>query len=645
MTRGLCLAVGCMAALLLVSAALAAPPPPQPSPSAPAIEAPRDIPYPGAIRLAVDATDLAHAIFAVHETLPVAAPGPITLLYPQWIPGHHAPRGPIDMLGGLVITANGQKLEWRRDPVNVYAFHVDVPAGVGALDLDFQFLSPVSPREGRVMMTPDMLNVQWDTVALYPAGYFSRQITVQPSLKLPVGFTAATALETASTDAGIINYKPTDFETLVDSPLIAGRYFKRFDLDPGGPARVSLDVVADTARQLEAKPEQIEAHRALVKQAAKLFASRHYDHYDFLFSMSEQLGGIGLEHQQSSEDGVMGSYFTHWDANAAVRGILPHEYTHSWNGKFRRPAGLWTANLDQPMRGGLLWVYEGQTQYWGVVLAARSGLVGKADTLDTLAMTAATYDARVGRTWRALEDTTADPVVTARRPLPWLSWQRNEDYYWEGLLVWMDADTLIRDLSHGRKSLDDFAKAFFGVDSGSHQVETYGFDDVVAVLNTVQSYDWAGFLHSRVDGHGPGAPLDGLARGGYRLAFDSTESDYLKGLASLHHATDLTFSIGLTLSSDGTIAQVQWDGPAFKAGLAEGGQIVAVNGSAYNAQDLKDAITAATASGAAPIALLIKAKDQYRTVSVGYHGGLRYPHLERIAGTPARLDDVLAPRK
>jgi len=617
---------------------------PQPAEPAPAIAPPRDTPYPGVLKLVVDATDLPHAIFKVHETVPVQGPGPITLLYPKWLPGNHSPTGPIDKLSGLMIAGNGQRIEWRRDPVDVYAFHVDVPAGVSVLDIDFQFLSPVSGREGRIVMTPAMLNVEWNTVALYPAGYFSRQVKIEPSVTLPAGFKLATALETASTTGDTTTFKTTTFNTLVDSPLIAGRNFHSFDLDPGGPARVSLDVITDRPEQLEATPEQIAIHKALVQQAYKLFASHHYDHYDFLLSLSDKMGGAGLEHHQSSEDGTTPKYFTDWDKTAAARDLLSHEYTHSWNGKFRRPADLWTPSFNVPMRDSLLWVYEGQTQYWGFVLAARSGLLTKAQALDAIAATAATYDHRVGRGWRPLEDTTNDPIITMRRPLSWLSWQRSEDYYSEGELVWLDVDTLIRQLSGGKRSLDDFAKAFFGVNNGSFVTDTYTFDEVVSTLNSVQPHDWAGFFHQRLQGHGPGAPLDGLARGGYRLTYTDGQSEYLKSAEAHRKNTDLSFSIGLTIGKDGALTEVIWEGPAFKAGLTEGTQIVAVNGDAYSADALKDAIKNAK-TGAAPIELLVKDNDQYRTVRVDYHDGLRYPHLERTAAGPATLDDILEPRK
>ncbi len=627
-----------------VAGAQTPPDQPQPAPPARPIAEPHDLPYPGTLRLAVDATDLPHAIFAVHETLPVSGAGPLTLLYPKWLPGNHSPTGPIDKLAGLMITAAGKPIAWKRDPVDVYAFHLDVPAGVSSLDLDFQFLSPVSTREGRVMMTPDMLSLEWNTVALYPAGYFSRQVQVEASVKLPDGFTQASALEIASVSGPITRFQATSFETLVDSPLIAGRNFKSIDLDPGGPVRVSLNVIADRPENLIVRPDQIAAHRALVQQAYRLYGSHHYGHYDFLFSLSDKLGGIGVEHHQSSENGVDPKYFNDWDNSPAGRDLLAHEYTHSWNGKFRRPADLWTPSFNVPMRGSLLWVYEGQTQYWGFVLAARSGLLTRQQTLDAIAATAATYDSRVGREWRALEDTTNDPVIAMRRPLSWLSWQRSEDYYSEGQLIWLDVDTLIRQLSGGKRSLDDFAKSFFGVGDGSFVVDTYSFDDLVAALNAVQPNDWSGFLHARLDGHGPGAPLDGLARGGYRLIYTDTPTEYLKSVEARRKNTDLSFSLGMVIGKDAILTDVTWDGPTFKAGLTEGTQIVAVNGETYAADDLKQAIRLAK-GGTTPIELLVKDKDTFRTVRIDYHDGLRYPRLEHLAGPLSSLDEILKPLK
>jgi predicted metalloprotease with PDZ domain len=635
-----------LAALLLLSVAGGAlaqtSPIPQPLPMPAEIAAPKDVPYRGTIALSVDATDTDRHIMRVRETIPVSGPGPMTLLYPRWLPGYHAPVGRIDQLAGLVIRANGQRLDWTRDTVEGYAFHIDVPRSVTALEIEFQCVTSVDVAEGRIVMTPEIVDLEWQSVALYPAGHFTRQIMVEPSVKLPEGWQFATALDTASANGGVAAFKATSFETLVDSPLYAGRYLKRFDLDPSGPVPVRLNVVADRADELDAKPEYIEAHRALVAQAYKLFGAHHYDHYDFLLSLTNRAGGgLGLEHHRSSENSTVPNYFAEWDKNADTRDLLAHEYTHSWNGKFRRPADLWTANFNVPMRDSLLWVYEGQTQYWGYVLAARSGLFTKQQALDAIAATAAAYDNRRGRDWRPLQDTTNDPILADRRPLPWRSWQRSEDYYSEGELIWLDADTLIREMSHDTKSLDDFARAFFGIDNGSYVPATYSFEDVAKTLSSVQSHDWAKFLRSRLDGFAAGAPLDGLKRGGYTLAYTDAPSDFFKASETRRRITDLTYSLGLTVGNEARLTDVQWEGPAFQAGLTVGTQIVAVNGTAYDGDRLKDVVKRSKES-ADPIELIVKNGDRYRTLRIDYHGGLRYPHLERDPSTPARLDAILA---
>ncbi len=617
-------------------------PPPQPLPYPATIAEPRDVAAPGVVKLAVDATDLDHRIFRVRESVP-ARPGPMTLLYPQWLPGNHSPTGPIDALAGLVISAGGQRLEWTRDPVQMYAFHVDVPAGATQLDLEFQYLSPVETKEGRVVMTPAMLNLQWNAVLLYPAGYFARRIPFSPSVKLPAGWKFATALDGATTTGDVTSFAQVDLDTLVDSPMYAGINYKRIDLDPSGATQVHLNVFADKPEQLEAKPEQIKAHVDLVKQAYRLHGAHHYDHYDFLLALSDKLSGIGLEHHRSSENGYDPGYFTEWDKTGAGRDLLSHEYTHSWDGKFRRPADLWTPNFNVPMRDSLLWVYEGQTQFWGEVLAARSGLWTKAQALDALAEDAASLDVQPGRAWRAMQDTTNGPILSQRRPLAWRDWQRSEDYYVEGLLIWFDADTLIREKSGGKRSLDDFAHAFYGVDNGSYTPLTYTFDDVVATLNKVEPYDWAGFLRTRLDGHGPGAPLDWVKRSGYRLVYDDKPGDFQKESEG-KRGTSLYYSLGLTLGKDGAISGVRWDGPAFKAGVTAGWQVMAVNNTAYSADAIKDAVKAAKGT-TAPIELILKYGDAFKTVRVDYHDGLRYPHLVKEAAGPSSLDAILAPRK
>lgn len=636
------------AALLLASAApLAAQPSagPQPLPMPAAIPEPRDVAYPGVLKLEVDATDVERRIFRIRQTIPLAGDGPVTLLYPQWAPGGHSPRNPLLNVAGLVVRAGGQPVSWRRDPVQVFAFHVAPPPGAKTLDVEFQYVSATAADQGRVVMTPEMLNAQWLSLAMYPAGYFTRRIQVDASIRLPEGWGYGTALETAAVEGGLVRFKTVDFDTLVDSPMFAGRYFQRHDLDTSGKSPVRLNIVADRPELLAAKPEQIEAHRELVRQADKLFGARHFDHYDFLLALTERMGGIGLEHQRSSENGTTPQYFTEWGKNAPARNLLPHEYAHSWNGKYRRPADLWTPNYNTPMRDSLLWVYEGQDQYWGFVLGVRSGLVTKQQTLDALAMTAATFtEGRPGRNWRSVEDTTNDPIIASRRPIPWTSWQRSEDYYSEGQLVWLDVDTLIRERSGGKKSLDDFARAFFGVNDGDwKQPLTYTFDDVVRTLNDVLPYDWATFLDRRFRHVSPAFPLEGVTRGGYRLVYTDTPTDYWKDSEAARKQTDLTYSLGLVLNREARITAVLWDSPAFKAGLTVGDQILAVDGIAYDTERLKEAITAAK-TGKAPITLIVRDGDHFRVTPIAYDGGLRYPRLERIAGAPDRLGEIYKAR-
>ena len=380
----------------------------------------------------------------------------------------------------------------------------------------------------------------------------------------------------------------------------------------------------------------------MVRQARTLFGSSHFDHYDFLFALTDEMGGIGLEHHRSSEDSSAPKYFTDWASLADERDLLPHEFTHSWNGKFRRPADLWTPDYRTPMQNSLLWVYEGQTQFWGEVLAARSGLWSKDDALGAFAATAASYHIQPGRRWRPLIDTTNEPMISERRPEPWRSWQRPEDYYSEGLLIWLDADSLIRARTNGAKSLDDFAKAFFGIRDRDVGELTYTFDDIVKALNDVLPSDWATFLSERVNDVRPAPPLDWIQRSGYRLVFTDTPTDWSKNAETARKNTDLTYSIGMVISDKGDVTSVLWDGPAFQAGFSVGVSIVAVDGVAYDADKLKQAIRAA-AGGRQPIHLLVKDGSRYRDLAVAWNGGLRYPRLERTGG-PGTLDALLAPK-
>ena len=631
------------AALLLLSSAvpaLAANSRPQPVPFPDTIAAPQDKPYPGLLKVRVDATDTDHGIMDVRETIPVAAPGPMTLLLPKWIPGEHGPSGVASKVAGIAVSANGKLLAWTRDTVDVFAIHVDVPRNVAKIEIAFKYLTPTADNQGRIVMTPVMETVEFKGASFYPAGYFTRGIQVEPTVTFPTGWQTASALRATSTQGSTVTYGAVDYDTLIDSPIIAGKYMRRDDLGHS----VMLDTIADRPSQLVVAPDVLQAHKNLVDQAVKLFGARHFDHYDFLFSLSGRMGGEGLEHHRSSENGVDGDYFVDWKGSLLDHNLLPHEFTHSWDGKFRRPADLWTPNYNVPMRDSLMWVYEGQTQFWGYVLEARSGLATKQQILDAYASIAANLDTLPGRKWRALQDTTNDPIIAARRPAPWRSYQRSEDYYNEGLLIWMEADAVIREGTKGQKGLDDFARAFFGVNDGDWGELTYTFDDVVRTLNGVMPYDWAGFLHARVDHATEHAPLAGFEKSGYKLVYTDKPSSFTEAAQKARKTQDLTYSLGLSTGKEARISAVQWDGPAFKAGLTVGEQILAVNGATYSDEIVKEAVTAAK-GGSAPIRLTIKDADRVVEVDVKWNGGLKYPHFEKAAGAAdGALDRLLAAR-
>ena len=623
-------------AALLVTPATAQNSKPVAQPIADTIPAARDIAYPGTMRLMVDATDTNQNIFRVRQVIPVATAGPMTLLYPKWLPGTHAPRGQIEKLVGLTISAGGKPVRWVRDPVDVHAFHVDVPQGARELNVAFQFVSATQEDQGRIVVTPAMMNLQWQSVSLYPAGYYVRNIPVQASVTWPAGWQAATALRPASASGATVTYQTTDYDTLVDSPVFAGRHFKSVALSP----KVTLNIVADEADDLATTPAQIEAHKKLVTEARALFGSEQYDHYDFLLALTKEMGAIGLEHHRSSENGVGREYFTDWNKGPGRRNLLPHELAHSWNGKYRRPKGLWTPDFRTPMQDNLLWVYEGQTQFWGYVLGARSGLYSGEQTLDTLAAIAAALDQRVGRTWRPLEDTTHDPIIAARKPKGWTSWQRAEDYYNEGLLIWLEVDGLLRELTKGRRSMDDFARAFFGGRDGDWGVSTYEFADIVATLDGIAPYDWATFLRQRLGATSSEAPKQGFAKGGYRLVYTAEPNSTVRDIEDRTGVVDLSFGPGLTLSRSGVVDGVVWDSPAFNAGLAVGMTVVAVNGTSYSPERIKRAISD-NKGGKSPIALLVRSGDKYRNINLDYSGGLVYPHLQKIGEGEGGIDLLL----
>ena len=631
-------------ALPLALCATAAFAEPRPAPPTPPIPAAQDVAYPGVIDLRLDVSDTTRKIYRVVETIPVR-PGPLVLSLPKWIPGEHSPSAQIALMSGLKVTANGKRLEWRRDPVEMTAFHLDVPPGVETIEIALEQPTAQSDGPVRIAVTPNLLIVKWTAVALYPAGYNVDRIRVRPSLTIPKGWRLATALDNAVTTGDTTTFAETDFETLMDSPVYAGRHLRSFDLDRGGQRPVRLNVFADNPSSLAASGPQIETHRELVRQVDKLFGgARNYDHYDFLLSLNPDIGYLGAEHQRSSENGYhVAGYFTDWDKAFTGRDILAHEYVHAWNGKHRRPADLWTPDYTTPMRNSLLWVYEGLTEYWGDLLATRSGLYSPEQMRQRLALIAANARATPGRDWRSLRDTTNAYIMNAAGGTGSTAWIRSLDYYEEGQLLWLDVDTLLRERTGEQKSLDDFAKAFFGVDDGDMTVSTYTFEDVVAGLNAVTPYDWASFLNARLDAREK-APLDGLARGGWALVFRDTPTGYFTAYEVAQETSLFTFSIGLDLDKEGAVKEALWNGPAFTAGVIAGTKIVSVGGKPYSAKALASAIAAAAKPGAGPIILAIKADGVVRNVSVPYHDGPRYPRLERLAGTQDRLGAILTPK-
>lgn len=611
---------------------------------------PASAPYPGTITLAVDLSDTAHKVFRVQEFIP-AAPGPIELLYPQWIPGEHGPSGPIQGVTSLVISADGQPVPWRRDLDDMFRLHVEVPAGAKGLDVSFVFLTPTegdAHNFGAGPSTTTALAVlEWNQVVFYPAGHDARQVMVAPSVTLPAGWNWATSLEAAPAGdkAAAVRFNPVSLEMLVDSPLATGRYFRQISLSDS-PVPVRLNLFGDRPENLLATDEQLRHQQRLVREAAALFGARHYRHYDFLFVLSDMTAHFGLEHHESSDDRLGADYFTDPDNYLSGGSLLSHEYTHSWCGKYRRPAGLLTPNFNVPMKGDLLWVYEGLTTYWGEVLAARSGARNAEQFRDVLAETAAKMEYTPGRTWRPLQDTADEAQILYNTPRAWGRWRRSVDYYPEGALVWLDAETLIRESSHGERSLDDFARAFFGQNDGEVTPRPYTFEDVVAALDKVQHYDWARFLRTRLDSKAPSAPLDGIVRGGWKLVYTDEPNSLAKAVDKVRKGLNLSTSLGVMVDAGeaaGTLGDVVWKSPAFEAGLAPGMRLVAVNGTKFTAELLKDAIKTAK-TGTQPIELLVQDLDQFRTVKIDYHGGLRYPHLARIENADERLDAIGRPR-
>ena len=601
---------------------------------------------PGPVALTVRLPNPGQRIFDVQEMIPVK-PGSLTLYYPKWIPGDHSPDGPIDQMMGLEITAGGKPLAWNRDEVDMFTFHLTVPAGVDRIDVRFQF-----PARERV--TPNLLGLEWNAVALYYAGYPTKEQIYQPTLVMPDGWGYATALKTESHDAGRITFRPVPFNTLVDSPVIAGKYFKEIDVTPlASPVHRYLDLVGDSAAAIAISDAQITGYRHLVEQAQALFGSHHYDDYHFLLTASDYTSKGGLEHHRSSDDRARSGAKIFADADHFMldASLLPHEYTHSWNGKFMRPAQLWQPDFERAQHGRGLWVYEGLTVYLGDMLTVRSGLWSPDTWRDVVAYRAAALSYRPGRDWRPLMDTTVGAQLVYGSSMAWSNWRRQTDFYREGQLLWLAVDMKIRTLSHDRHSIDDFARRFFGVDNGSSVTRTYTFADVVNGLNAVQPYDWAGFLHGWLYGVGRQVPLlSGIEASGWRLVYTDKPGRYQNAIENVGQGEleakgiDEMFSVGLFLEDAGKIGDVLWDGPAFKAGLAPGMKLISIDGQPYSPQVLRAAMVGAHKSGQ-PLRIQAQDDGSVELYTVHYDGGLRYPHLVRISGKTDYLDRIFVPKR
>lgn len=592
------------------------------------------------VTIAVDATTAPRKIF--HATLKIpATPGDLTLYYPKWIPGEHAPDGPVIDLAGLKFFAGGKSLKWRRDLLDGFTIHVDVPAGTIEISAELDFLSPATFEGGfsaGSSATDKLAIISWNQVLLYPKGFKSDDINYSASLKLPEGWKFGTPLPVTSQSGNEIHFATVSLTTLVDSPVITGEFLKVVPLasDP----LTEMDIAADSAAALDAPQDAWDRYKSLVDQAQKLFGAHHYRDYHFLYTLSDHVAHFGLEHHESDDSRVSERSLVDDTARKMAAGLLPHEYVHSWNGKFRRPADLATPDYQQPMQDDLLWVYEGLTNYLGEVLTGRSGLRTQDQERDELALTAAALDHLPGREWRNLQDTADAAPQLYFSPQAWYSWRRSTDFYSEDTLNWLWVDVIIRQQTKGTKTIDDFCHLFHGAPTTGPMVKPYTFDDVVTALNQIAPYDWRGFWTERLTNHGPGAPLGGIEGSGWKVAYDETPSEMANAAMGAYHFVNAEYSLGLELGDDGSVIDTIEGMPGAKAGIGPGMKLIAVNGRHFSAEVLRDALKSAK-NGTTPIALLVENTEYYKTYNIDYHAGEKYPHLVRDESKPDLLSEIL----
>ena len=608
------------------------------------------------ITITADLSEAPRKLYHAEIDLPVKS-GPAAFVMPQWIPGNHAPNGPIAHVSGIQFTANGKPLAWRRDDVDLYEFHVDVPTGVTTVHVHLDAIVPDR-------LSKHMACLEWERLMLYPAHVPVKDIAIQPSVTVPAGWGVGTALTPTGTGTppavtGILedahhpttgatttHFATTTVEQLEDSPVITGQYFHEFALAPEVTPKHYIDVVSDEPDDSKLRPELLAEISNLVREAGSAYASHHYNAYHFLLTLSDIAGGEGLEHGQSSDNGIDEKGFSDVTHQLPESDLLAHEFTHSWNGKYRRPEKLYQPDFATAQQGQLLWVYEGMTQFMGNVLATRSGLKNQAQYRDMLALSAASLDNESGRSWRSTEDTSIASSVD-RHPTLWASWERGQSYYQEGELLWLDADTLIRQKTNGQKSLTDFQHIFFGKggDTGP-LIVTYNRAEIIADLNQVMPYDWANFLHQHIDIPEPHADLEGIKRGGYELVYTDKPNASALVFAALGTrragGVDTWYSLGLRILADGTVYDVRWNSPADKASLAPGMKIIGVGNQVFSADAMHQALDEAKGT-TKPVHLLTAYDADLTAVDIDYHDGQRYPALKRVDSVPALLDELTKP--
>jgi len=597
----------------------------------------------GDITLIVDARDATRRILHASEIIPVQ-PGSLTLQYPKWIPGEHGPSGPIVDLASLMIHADGKLLPWRRDLVDMYAIHLDIPEGITSVDLKFDFLQAARTQgfSSGGSASDQLAAVHWNQVVLYPKGAALDSIRMRPKIVLPNGWEYSTALETENQFGDTTQFSAVTLATLVDSPAKMGAHVRRIDVTPPSGVRHTIDLFADGEAALDMPLWQIEAYKRLVVEALALFGARHYNHYDFLVTLSSQMSNYGLEHHECSDDCMPERSLIDSSVQRLWAMLLPHEYAHSWNGKYRRPAGLTPGDFQLPQTGELLWVYEGLTTYLGEILAARCGVSNLPDAREHLALIAARLDNLPGRQWRSLQDVSDAAQILYGSRADWQSLRRTVDFYDESYLIWLEADVIIRDLTRGKKSLDDFCRRFFGGQDSPPEVRTFTYNDVISALEAVFPYDWETFWSERLDSLNTHAPLGGIEGSGWKLTYCETKGTMATADEDVNHTIDARFSLGATFAEDGSLIDVIPGFPVALAGLAPGMKLTAIDGRRFTKDEYRNSMKMGKQSSK-PMEFLVANGDYFRTLRVDYHGGERYPQLERNAHKEDVLSEIMKP--